>query len=1067
MAIDRERPSPRAGENPMGRRIIAAVIWFVAFSSSWVCLAQTGKGSVYGRVADTNDHSVASASITITGPSADQKITATSNEEGLYSVGNLSLGDYTLELTHKGFTSQKLHIKLDNGERKKLSFVLPPDASPKSGPTENASVPVQAAGSVQGLSDSKAVSDLPSNGRDLTQVATLQAGVNSVKTQPDASNTNSGRGQRGFGAQISVSGGRPQQNNYILNGTSINDYANSAPGSVLGLDLGADAVEQFTVSTSSYPADYGRSSGGIINAVTRSGGPAFHGSVYEFLRNSALDAKNYFDGEKPPFRRNQFGVTTGGPLYRKRLFFFANYEGLRQSLGVTHVDIVPSPAARMGNLSTGTVQVDSEATRYLAFYPLPNRGLIGNGDTGNFAFAGQQITPENYFTTRIDYQFRPSDLLTGSYVFDGAQTTQPDQFNLRINEITTQRNLFSFQESHTFTPNLVNVARFGVNRVVAEIGLTPEALQPIAADTSYGFLPGKTSGNINVSGLTNFTGGLGAASPFHFHWTSIQGYDNLSYTHGLNSMRFGVGVERMRDNMISTADPNGIFAFNSLSDYLTNRPFSLTIAIPGTTSPRDLRQTLFAAYFQDDVRLRSNLTVNVGLRYETTTVPTETSGRLSALRTIADQSPHLGDPYFANPTKTNFQPRLGVAWNALRDGRLVVRSGFGIFDVLPLPYEFELLSMGVAPFFENATPSPLPPLSFPAGAVQLAQNPTTLRYAYIEPHPHRNYVAQWNLNLELQPSKSSSLLVGYVGSRGIHQPFRADDSNLVLPTRAPEGYTWPTPIGSGTKINPTAGRVDALFWHGDSYYDALQVQGRVFWENSLNLQISYTWGKSIDTGSATIAGDQFANSVSSLPWYDLRLNQGPSDFNIGQNLSFHYIYQFPSPRKESRAWYLKDWRLIGTYQASTGSPFTPIIAGDPLGTRSSDPYDVPNRVASSDCAHPVNTDQPLNYIKLSCFAFPNPVNILGNLSRNSVIGPGLSTLDTSLFKETHIQRISSDFVLQTRVEVFNILNHPNFAAPLDHRTVFDALGNYVNGAGQIDTTTTASRQMQLGLKVIW
>ena len=569
----------------MGRRIVAALISFVAFSSSWVCLAQTGTGSVYGRVADTNDHSVASASITVTGPSADQKNTASSKGGGLYSVGNLSPGDYTLELTHKGFTGQKLNIKLDNGERKKLSFVLSPDASPKSGPTENASVPVQAAGSVQGLSDSKAVSDLPSNGRDLTQVATLQAGVNSVKTQPDASNTNSGRGQRGFGAQISVSGGRPQQNNYILNGTSINDYANSAPGSVLGLDLGADAVEQFTVSTSSYPADYGRSSGGIINAVTRSGGPAFHGSVYEFLRNSALDAKNYFDGEKPPFRRNQFGVTMGGPLYRKGLFFFANYEGLRQSLGVTHVDIVPSQAARMGNLSTGTVQVDPQATRYLAFYPLPNRGLIGNGDTGNFAFAGQQITPENYFTTRIDYQFRPSDLLTGSYVFDGAQTTQPDQFNLRINEITTQRNLFSFQESHTFTPNLVNVVRFGVNRVVAEIGLTPTALQPIAADTSYGFLPGKTSGIINISGLTNFTGGLGAASPFHFHWTSIQGYDNLSYSHGRNSLRFGAGVERMRDNMISTADPNGIFAFNSLSDYLTNRPSQLDDCYPGHDQP--------------------------------------------------------------------------------------------------------------------------------------------------------------------------------------------------------------------------------------------------------------------------------------------------------------------------------------------------------------------------------------------------------------------------------------------------------------------------------------------------
>jgi hypothetical protein len=375
--------------------------------------------------------------------------------------------------------------------------------------------------------------------------------------------------------------------------------------------------------------------------------------------------------------------------------------------------------------------------------------------------------------------------------------------------------------------------------------------------------------------------------------------------------------------------------------------------------------------------------------------------------------------------------------------------------------------MGAAPFFENATPSHLPPLSFPEGAVQLAQNPTTLRYAYIEPHPHRNYVAQWNLNLETQPSKSGSLLLGYVGSRGIHQPFRADDSDLVLPTKTSQGYAWPIPIGSGRKINQAAGREDALIWRGDSYYSALQIQGRAIVASSLNLQLSYTWGKSIDTGSATLAGDQFANSVSSLPWYDLRHNRGPSDFNIGQNLSFHFTYQLPSPRKDSRAWYLKDWRIIGTYQASAGSPFTPITAGDPLGTRSSDPYDVPNRIASQDCAHPVNAHQPLNYIKLRCFAFPSPVNILGNLSRNAVIGPGLSTLDSSLFKESHIRRISSAFIIQTRVEVFNILNHPNFAAPLDHRAVYDALGNPVNGAGQIDTTTTPSRQMQLGVKIIW
>jgi hypothetical protein len=891
--------------------------------------------------------------------------------------------------------------------------------------------------------------------------------VNSVKTQPDASNTSSGRGQRGFGAQISVSGGRPQQNNYILNGTSINDYANSAPGSVLGLDLGADAVEQFSVMTSNYPADYGRSSGGIINAVTHSGTKKFHGSVYEYLRNSAFDAKNYFDGEKPPFVRNQFGGAVGGPIHKDRIVFFANFEALRQSLGVTHVDIVPSSAARNGQLSTGAVVVDPAATRYLAFFPLPNRGVLGNGDTGNFAFSGQQVTPENYFTGRVDAHWRKSDLLTGSYVFDGAQTTQPDQFNLRLNEIRTRRNLVSLQETHTFNANTANTLRLGINRVVAEIGLTPSAIAPIAADTSYGFLPGRTSGNINIVGLTNFTGGLGAASPYHFNWTSLQAYDDFTRTAGRNDLRFGVAVERMRDNMLATADPNGIFTFNSLSDYLTNRPYALTMAIPGTTSPRDLRQTLFAVYAQDDLRLTPRLTANVGLRYEIVSVPTETGNKLSALRALTDASPHLGSPYFANPTLGNVEPRLGMAWDTLGNARLIIKAGSGIFDVLPLPYEFELLSTGVAPYFENATPSNLTPGSFPAGAVELALGGTALRYAYIEPTPKRNYVAQWNLSLEWQLHPSVSIIVGYVGSRGIHQPFRADDANLVLPKKTPLGYQWPTPIGSGTPLNPTSGRVDYLGWIGHSFYDALQAQARTTLLKTLQMQASYTWGKSLDTGSATIAGDQFANSVSSLPWYDLRLARGPSDFNIGQTLSVHLTYAAPSPKDGSGRWYLRDWRFVGNFTASGGSPFTPVIGGDPLGTRSSDPYDVPNRLYGSGCSSATNRGNPAAYLKVGCFAFPNPANILGNLARNSILGPELSNLDVSIFKDNHLRRIADLLNLQLRAEIFNVVNHPNFLPPLDHRSVFNAQGQLINGAGQIDTTSTTSRQLQLGIKAVW
>jgi hypothetical protein len=1036
-------------------RHILRTIATVLITVSTMASAQTVKASLAGHVAARDTPFVAGLRISLVSDTTQEERSTLTDAKGLYEIEDLAPGAYSLKAEAPKYAAVMLRLTLAAGERRIFDLNLLPAGSNRTSATG-------------GVADTSTVRDLPSNGRDWTQAATLQAGVNSVRTQPDASNTSSGRGQRGFGGQISVSGGRPQQNNYILNGTSINDYANSAPGSVLGLDLGADAVEQFSVITSNYPAGYGRSSGGIINAVTHTGSSAFHGSVYEYLRNSAFDAKNYFDGPKPPFRRNQFGVAAGGPLARhNRAVFFVNYEGLRQSLGVTKLDIVPSPNARLGQLAGGSVAVDPEAQRYLVFFPLPNRGLIGNGDTGNFAFSGQQVTPENYVTTRIDVRLRPADVLTGTYVFDGAKTSQPDQFNLRINEIRTQRNLGSLQEAHTFSPQATNVFRFGVNRVVAEIGLTPTALQPIAADTSYGFLPGLTSGNINIAGLTNFTGGLGAASPYLFHWTSIQAYDDFTRSFGRNNLSLGVAFERMLDNMLATPDPNGIFTFNSLHDFLVNQPYSLTIAIPGTTSPRDLRQTLFAAYAQDDIRLSPTFTANLGLRYEIVNVPTETGNKLSALRNITDTSPHLGEPYFANPTLLNLEPRVGVAFDALGNGHLNLKAGSGIFDVLPLPYEFELISTGIAPFFENATPSNLPAKSFPSGAVQIALQGTSLRYAYIQPQPKRNYVAQWNLSLEWQPKPSASLLVSYVGSRGIHQAFRADDSNLVLPTKTRTGYQWPTPVGSGTRLNSTAGRIDYLSWIGSSSYHALLVQAHAAPLKYLQLQSSYTWGKSLDTGSATIAGDQFANSISSLPWYDLRLNHGPSDFDVGQTLSVHLTVNSPSGKNHDGHSYLRDWRAVGNFSASTGSPFTPVVSGDPLGTLSSDPYDVPNRVYGAGCANATNRGNPQAYLRLQCFAFPNPANILGNLARNSIRGPGLQNFDVSIFKDLYLHRISDALDLQIRGEVFNVFNHPNFLPPLDHRNLFDANGHLINGAGQVDATATPSRQVQLGLKMIW
>lgn len=371
---------------------------------------------------------------------------------------------------------------------------------------------------ISGVTDSKTIVELPLNGRSWTDLATLQPGVATIRDIVSVASTD--RLGRGLGVQLSITGGRPEQNNYVLNGVSINDYSNQAPGSILGGNLGADAVAEFSVLTSNYSAEYGRTSGGVISAITRTGTNSFHGSAYEFLRNSALDARNFFDTTAiPPFRRNQFGASLGGPIQKDKTFFFADYEGLRQTLGLSMVDNVPSIAARNGQLSTGTIQVSPLVKPYLAFYPLPNGPVFG--DTGIFSFAGSAITSENYLMTRVDHKFSNRDSLAGNYMFDTAPSQRNDEFNNKIIISRTRRQMVSLEENHIFSPSLMNSLRVGYNRDFAASPGGAKAVNPLAADTSLGYVPGDTVGFIGVPGLTFFTGGLSTQAPAAFAWNSI------------------------------------------------------------------------------------------------------------------------------------------------------------------------------------------------------------------------------------------------------------------------------------------------------------------------------------------------------------------------------------------------------------------------------------------------------------------------------------------------------------------------------------------------------------------
>jgi len=1087
------------GSTKLRRVLLSCAGLLVLLCASGPARAQVAGATVSGTVTDASGSAVPLAQLAIRNTATGIVTTVTANSDGFYTAPNLIPGTYEATVSHSEFaTAVRSEIVLTVGAQQVLNFTLSVGSiSQKIQVTGEAPVVELASSTVGAMVNSNTVVELPLNGRDWTQLATLEPGVNTIPTQPPDSASAGNRASRGYGAQLSISGTRPQANNYRLDGISIVDYAGGSPGSVLGVSLGVDAVAEFSVLTSNYTAEYGRTSGGVVNAVTRSGTNEIHGDAYWFLRDEDFDARNFFDKAIPLFHRNQFGASAGGPIQKDKTFFFFDYEGLREDLGVTNIDNVPSPDARNGilhnaNGSITTITVDPLVRPYLAFYPLPNAGLIGVGNTGHYDIALNSLGDENFETFRLDRRLSASDSIFGTWFHDTALNQQPDKLNNLLVANTSARQMLAVEETHVFSSTMVNSLRGGFNRVATVTQQVVQALNSLANDTSLGSFPGHAAPQITVSGLAFMAGGVGAPTLVHHTWNSFQGYDDAFLTKGVHSIKFGFAFERMQHNFEIPTRPNGAFTFGSLTSFLLNEPSTFVGIVPNTLSPRGIRQSLAGGYVQDDWRVRPNLTLNLGLRYEMVTVPTEVHNKLANLLTYTAPTPQLGSPYFKNPTLRNFEPRVGFSWDPFRNGKTAIRGAFGIFDVLPLNYEFLATEDQAAPFATVITAQNLPAGSFPTIAASTSNlNPSKLQTGSIQFNPPRNYLMIWNLNIQREITPNTTMMVGYVGNHGVHMLNRSDDVNVVLPTNTPEGLLFPFPAGSGTVLNPNAGEIRGMYWGGDAEYDALQVQVTKKMSHGFQVQGSYTWGKGIDTGSASSEGDTFTNSISSLFWFCKTCRRGLSDFNIAHRLVLNYIWTLPKPKGSGvlSTYVLGGWELGGIVTAETGVPITPLIGGDPLGLNSQDPYDFPTRLTGPGCGSLVNPGNPNNYIKLNCFALPAaspsiaalctpfgfpsaPIpgtcaNLAGNEGRNIVIGPGLVDFDFSLFKNNYIRRISETFNVQLRAEFFNIFNHANFAAPVDNETLFDQKGNPIGGAGSIDQTSTTSRQIQFALKVIW
>jgi hypothetical protein len=1084
--------------------------------------AQVSGATLTGTVTDSSGAVLTNVQVSIKNQATGEVRSVTVDSAGFYSAPNLLPGVYEVTFTSIGFaTTVQNGLTLTVGAQQLLNIRMKiGQINEKVEVQELAPTVDLTTSTVGGFVGRNAVVQLPLNGRDWTQLATLQPGVDSVGSI-QANTGSPDRARRGYGVQMTISGSRPTQNNYRIDGISVNDYTNGGPGSVEGSTLGVEAVQEFSVLTSNYSAEYGRTSGGVINALTKSGTNTYHGDIYEFLRNSALDARNYFDpAQIPAFRRNQFGASLGGPVVKDRTFFFADFEGLRENQGITATVPVPSLAARQGILCsipqpgpggctphrvTGAFDpdpatgIDKAVLPYLSLWGAPNAGLVGNGDVGFYSFTAPHITSENFGTARLDHRFSSSDNIFASYQYDSANSTQPDPANDVLVGNTTGRAYVALEETHIFTSQLINSARFGLNRSL-HTSQAANAINPLSANPALGESPGADNPQIDVPPYVSIQPGANQVEHLDFYENSYQGYDDLFLTHGIHSLKIGFAVERVQLNAYDPA-PFGEIAFGTLADpanngFLTNNPIVLFAPLPSAPFIHfNFRSSIFGGYVQDDLRLRPNLTLNIGLRYEMSTVPAEIHGHLSALHSPFNQTFQdtiVGSTVFSNPTYRNFEPRIGFAWDPSGNGKTSIRGGFGLFDVLPLPYLLGQFATNTAPFTENGTANNLPPGSFPTEAFNIlannAANNLGLRIPYIQPNPKRNYVMQWNLNIQRELAPNLTAMVAYVGSRGVHMIFRADDINTTLPINgSTPPYLWPTP-GTGTQISPDIGRMDTLQWNNDSYFEGFETQVEKRMSHGFEIQGSYTWSRAIDGGDGSIASDSFVNSIPALLYFLPGYRRAPADFNITHNLTANYLWNIPAfgSLQGPFAWARKGWQLGGIMQVKSGLPFTPLIGGDPLGLKSSAPFAYPDRITGGGCSTPVNPGNPTNYIKLGCFTLPastpsiaanctpfapNGVtavgtcaNLLGNGGRNEIYGPGLVDFDFSVIKDT---KIGERLDVQFRAEMFNIFNRANFNPPLVNQVLFGQDGSPNSAAGALDSTSTTSRQVQFALKLIF
>ena len=1014
--------------------------------------AQVITGTILGRVAaDESGAALPGATISIKNVDIGETRSVPTDAAGNYRAPGLSLGNYEVKAALEGFQVKvRTGISLTVGREAVVDFALGLAKVQESVVVSGEATLIETTESnVSHLVDEKKIRDLPLNGRDFAQLILLQPGVTLSRASAESSNV-------GRGAKISVAGSRPNQNLFTLDGTDYNDALNNTPGSAQGLMTGVETIKEFQVLTNTMSAEYGRTSGGVFNVVTKSGTNDFHGSAFEFYRNDVLDSKNFFDDEKPRFWRDQFGLSLGGPIVRNKTFFFTSYEGLREFKGITTLSTVPDDDARRGILP-GKAQfpVNPNVAPYLNLYPVANgpRILDAKGNpTGVAEFRG--VTPTNsnqdFALARLDDILSEEDSIFLRYLYDNSVLDEPTNFPAFPNIVRNRKHMLTLEERHSFSPAVLNEFRFGFSR-----SQPSEDINPVDPRTDITFVPGNAFGEVNVTGLTDI--GTDRTNPKSFFQDLYQVTDNLSLWKGRHAVKLGFNVEYFRYEGNSESRTRGQLRFRGLEDFLRGRTRDFTLSRPGSDFIRNYSQYLVGLYAQDDFQAGSRLTFNLGLRWEFVTTPKERDGKVSNLRNLSDSTVTVGDPLFKNPTYKDLAPRLGFAWDATGDGRTAVRGGFGIFYEQPLFFQYRSPIFRSLPFVDRARISS-PTLPINLNNLGSAGPPETESFQYdIKP----TSVMQYNFNIERDVGLLDTVAsVGYFGSRG-RNLFGQGDINTAVPQILPDGTEF-FPANSPRR-NPNFGIVRAILQGFSSNYNGLHVALAKRPTDGFQFQASYTYGKCIDNRSGAGGRQEFTNGQArTFDPYNFDRDKGRCDYDIRHNAVLNASYDLPLGKGKL----LEGWQVNAVATYASGVPFTPIIAGDPDRDGTDDNVARPNRVPGCNPENVSGGRGANQWFNAACYSFP-ALGTRGNVGRNSLEGPDFKEVDLSLVKTTSL---SGGLQLQVRLEVFNLFNWANFDIPSntqDGATVFDADGAPLADAAKLFRTVSGAREVQLGVRLLF